>query len=119
MSNDKIAEACARAAHEANNVYNAAIGDKVFTWDEMTDAMRAGVISGARMALDGKTPADLHAAWSASRVAEGWVYGTTKDLVAKTHPCLVPYDELPEAQRRKDALFQSVALAMSAALRVS
>lgn len=111
-----LAAVCARAAHEVNSVYSAAIGDKVFAWDEMTDAMRAGVINGAHMALDGKTPAELHDAWSASRVAEGWTYGAVKDLDAKTHPCLVPYDELPEAQRRKDALFQSVVRAVAEAL---
>ena len=116
MTAVNLAEVCARAAHEVNSIYNAAIGDKVFAWDEMTDAMRAGVISGAGMALDGRSPAELHDAWCASRVAEGWVYGPAKDLVAKTHPCLVPYAELPEAQRRKDALFQSVVRAVAEAL---
>jgi hypothetical protein len=37
----------------------------------------------------------------------GWVYGTAKDAEKKTHPCMVPYDKLPLAQRRKDALFQA------------
>ena len=27
-----------------------------------------------------------------------------KDPAAKTHPCMVPYADLPESQRRKDAL---------------
>ena len=31
-----------------------------------------------------------------------------KDLKKKTHHCLVPYDELPEAQKAKDAIFQAV-----------
>ena len=35
----------------------------------------------------------------------GWVYGEHKDEQRKTHPCIVPYDELPAAQRAKDALF--------------
>ena len=28
-----------------------------------------------------------------------------KDETRKTHPCLVPYEQLPEEQRRKDAIF--------------
>lgn len=117
MHPDKIVEAAARAAHEVNNVYNEAIGDQPIAWAAMSDAMRDGVVNGARMALAGETPESLHVSWMASRVAEGWVYGATKDFAAKTHPCLVPYDELPEAQRRKDALFQSVVRAVAEALR--
>jgi hypothetical protein len=36
------------------------------------------------------------------------VYGEVKDAVAKTHPCMVPYDDLPEFQRKKDALFLAI-----------
>jgi len=36
-----------------------------------------------------------------------------KDAVAKTHPCLVDYDDLPPAQQAKDALFAAVVLALS------
>jgi hypothetical protein len=117
MNPDQIAETCARAAHEANNVYNAAIGDPLSpAWGALTEAQRNGVINGAKHALAGGTPADSHALWMESRVAEGWTYGPVKDFVAKTSPCLVPYAELPEAQRRKDALFQASVRAMAAAL---
>jgi hypothetical protein len=37
--------------------------------------------------------------------SEGWEHGETKDVERKTHPCLVPYDELPPEQKRKDELF--------------
>ena len=117
MSNDKTAEACARAAHEANNVYNAAIGDPLSpAWDALTEAQRNGAIGGAKHALAGGTAADSHALWMESRVAEGWTYGAVKDFAAKTSPCLVPYAELPEVQRRKDALFQAVVRAVADAL---
>jgi uncharacterized protein YodC (DUF2158 family) len=42
------------------------------------------------------------------KIAEGWVYGETKDSEKKTHPCLVSYDELPEFQKKKDALFCAI-----------
>lgn len=50
-------------------------------------------------------PAQSHESWSAQKLADGWVRGDVKDPDAKTHPCLVPYDELPEEQRAKDYLF--------------
>lgn len=117
MHPDQIAETCARAAHDVNNAYNRHIGDQPIEWDAMPDGMRAGTIYGARMALAGKTPEEMHESWMASRLADGWTLGAIKDITAKVSPCLVPYAELPEVQRRKDALFQAVVLAMADALR--
>lgn len=34
----------------------------------------------------------------ANKIADGWKYGEAKDPEAKTHPCLVPFDKLPEFQ---------------------
>jgi hypothetical protein len=47
----------------------------------------------------------MHENWTKDKVADGWVYGEVKDAAAKTHPCLVPYDQLPANQRFKDSLF--------------
>jgi hypothetical protein len=44
---------------------------------------------------------------------EGWVYGETKDPVAKTHPCLVAYNDLPIEQQVKDHLFRAVVKALT------
>lgn len=45
-----------------------------------------------------------HENWMRQRLAGGWRLGPMKDTVAKTHPCLVEYTELPEGQRRKDTV---------------
>ena len=37
-----------------------------------------------------------------------WSYGEVKDAEAKTHPCLIPYDQLPEFQKAKDKLFVAI-----------
>lgn len=59
------------------------------------------------------TPVDLHGQWCLDKQRDGWVYGAVKDFHAKTHPCLVPYDELPETDRRKDFLFRGIVLALA------
>ena len=45
---------------------------------------------------------NVHEVWSAGRMADGWTYGETRDDVRKTHPCLVPYEELPESEKEYD-----------------
>ena len=40
--------------------------------------------------------------WAQSRLSEGWRYGERRDDEAKTHPCLVPYEELPEIEKAYD-----------------
>ena len=43
-----------------------------------------------------------HEVWAAARFAQGWVYGPTRNDARREHPCLVPYDELPEAEKTLD-----------------
>ncbi len=43
-----------------------------------------------------------HSRWYAERRLNGWQYGTTRDDTRKIHPCLVPYDDLPENEKDKD-----------------
>lgn len=113
-----IAEVAARAAHEVNNVYNAAIGDLPSpAWDALTDAQRDGVIAGATHAIAGGDAEESHNLWLESRRAEGWTWGPIKNFEARTSPCFLPYGELPEVQRRKDALFQSIVRAVVESLR--
>ena len=44
----------------------------------------------------------VHAAWMRRRIADGWRLGDHRDDVAKLHPCLVAYDELPEQEKAYD-----------------
>jgi hypothetical protein len=45
---------------------------------------------------------NTHEVWAAQRIAEGWTYGPSRNDAAKKHPCLVPYDQLPESEREYD-----------------
>jgi len=49
-----------------------------------------------------------HNSWMKEKIDTGWVYGKTKDAEAKTHPCIVPFEELPEFQQKKDGLFCAI-----------
>lgn len=45
---------------------------------------------------------NVHEVWAQGRIAEGWHYGEQRNDILKTHPCLVPYEKLPDAEREYD-----------------
>ena len=45
---------------------------------------------------------NVHEVWAKARIDEGWTYGEKRDDIHKKHPCLVPYDELPEEEKESD-----------------
>lgn len=107
---EEIVEACARAAHEANRVYCAQIGDPgQVAWEDAPEWQRVSCYMGVEAILrDNASPEASHNGWMAHKRAEGWKYGPTKDEVRREHPCFVPYSELPVTQRVKDAIFGAV-----------
>ena len=52
-----------------------------------------------------RSPEELHGSWMQSYFSMGWVYGDVYDREAKVHPDLVPYDQLGQLERDKDAVF--------------
>ena len=45
---------------------------------------------------------NVHEVWAESRIAQGWSYGEERNDTLKHHPCLVPYEELPEVEKAYD-----------------
>jgi hypothetical protein len=43
-----------------------------------------------------------HERWSTDRLRDGWIYGPVRDVEKKTHPDLLPWDDLSETVREKD-----------------
>jgi hypothetical protein len=46
--------------------------------------------------------AHAHDEWAAQRLSDGWVWGESRCDIKKTHPCLVPYDQLPDTEKAYD-----------------
>jgi len=101
-----IAEIC----HEANRVLCESQGDNSqVAWKDAPDWQRKSVISGVRFVLEeDATPEQSHENWLKDKKVDGWKYGPVKDVDKKTHPCFVPYSELPKNQQIKDHLFQAI-----------
>ena len=45
---------------------------------------------------------NVHEIWAQERMAQGWTYGERRDDAQKHHPCLVPYEDLPEEEKVYD-----------------
>jgi hypothetical protein len=110
------ANAIAQVCHEANRAFCATIGDhSQVAWDDAPDWQKESALDGVRGVIIGSitTPEQAHESWCDAKLKTGWVYGEKKDAETKTHHCLVPYDQLPEEQRSKDALFFAVVRALA------
>lgn len=58
---------------------------------------------------DRKTsPEELHDDWVRAYKAMGWKYGPVRDPGARTHPDMVPFDQLDPRERDKDAVFMAL-----------
>lgn len=45
---------------------------------------------------------NVHEVWAENRFKQGWRYGKERDDILKTHPCLIPYEQLPEDEKDYD-----------------
>jgi hypothetical protein len=102
-----IAEIC----HQANKAW-CEINDDYSQkdWIDATIGQQQSAITGVLFRMDNPNAGKdaQHNAWMQDKINDGWVYGEIKDAVAKTHPCIVPFEQLPEFQQKKDALFCAI-----------
>lgn len=103
----------ASICHEANRQYCKAFmsDDSQPSWNEAPDWQAESAFKGIEGIADGRItkPSQSHESWLEEKRLDGWRYGEVKDVEKKLHPCFVPYDQLPELQRHKDALFFAIA----------
>jgi hypothetical protein len=52
--------------------------------------------------LTEKLARNAHEIWSRQRLADGWRLGPQRHDEKKQHPCLIPYEELPESEKIYD-----------------
>lgn len=101
--------------HETNRIYCQTIGDNSQPWwtdapDWQKQSARNGVSQHWTVLERGEEPSaeESHNNWLRQKRQDGWTYGEKKDPEAKTHPCFMPYNDLPPEQRMKDHLFVNI-----------
>ena len=104
-------EIIARMCHETNKAWCEANDDLTQkSWEEAEPWQRESARMGVKFRLDNPDAKEnaQHNAWMSDKIQSGWVYGEVKDADKKTHPCIVPFEELPIFQQQKDKLFCAI-----------
>jgi hypothetical protein len=107
----KLVARIAQVMHEATRAWQKANGQEPAPpWSRapkwMKDSSAASVVW--RVANPKASASAQHDQWLAQKKLDGWKFGKVKDAQKKTHPMMVPYSQLPEFERRKDALVNAV-----------
>jgi len=77
-------------------------------WDDREEPFRAQFLKVIeRQCGDqrSRSPEELHGSWMQAYFAMGWGYGVEYNREKKVHPDLVPYADLGQLERDKDAVF--------------
>lgn len=104
-------EDVARVCHEANRAYCQTLGD--WSQRDWTDApawQRDSAVAGVKFHLENPNarPSGSHESWLKQKEEDGWKYGAVKNPDKKEHPCMVPFEKLPEDQQLKDVIFSAI-----------
>ncbi|MBL0731265.1 MAG: hypothetical protein JJW03_00200 [Desulfosarcina sp.] len=107
MNIEDIAKVC----HETNRAFCQTIGDNSQPiWEDAPEWQTESALFGVELYKENPNLPDsaLHDSWMEQKVSDGWIYGLIKDADKKEHPCIVPFEALPEDQKAKDTLFSAV-----------
>lgn len=110
--NEQQIEQAAQLLHDWNRAYCTAIGDPAnMPWEQAPQHQRESGRDAIRFVLHNPrvSPEEMHQEWINARTKQGWTQGAVKNEDLKTHPNLVPYEELPESQRVKDTFARTAA----------
>jgi hypothetical protein len=110
----------AQVVHEAIRAWQKANGQKPSpVWSRapewMKESSRAVVVWAAENPR--ASARAHHERWLRQMETAGWRYGVRRNDSRKTHPMMVPYSDLPEIERRKDALVAAVIDALALKIR--
>lgn len=109
--NDFDIDTICAVVHEAMRAYAKQVkGEHMPAWSRAPSWMKVATRNSVEAVISNpnQTPGTQHALWLEAKRKDGWKYGDTKDARRKTHPLLIPFEQLPSDERLKDALLISI-----------
>jgi RyR domain len=102
--------ACAIFVYEAAILQAVSVQAPVIPehWDERDEAFRTQFVEIIRRQMGpmrSSSPEELHDGWVQAYINMGWTYGPERSVTDKTHPDMVPFDQLEKREQDKDAGF--------------
>ena len=116
MISTELKVAAARAAHEAirtlqieNREPNVAS-----PWAAVGQDIKESCLIGIERVIENPEVSneELHNSWIETKLLQGWKFGPIRSEEDKLHPCMVPYSNLPQFQKLKDAMFRNIVRAV-------
>lgn len=108
MTKEQLIQQTARACHYNNKAFCESIGDySQSNWEDADDWQREAAIEQTTAHFE-NGPIDAgtsHRKWMEQKLANGWQVGPVKDGELKTHPDLVPFEDLSFEAKVKDYIF--------------
>lgn len=111
----------AKVAYQANKAYCETLGDTTHKdWRELRVVDELAYVERVKFIVDHPEASleDLHNLWLASKLAEGWVYSPIKDIVKKTHPCVLSFTDLSSTGQTGHMLFKTIVFALKPLLLI-
>lgn len=116
-----IVQTIAEMCYETCRIYRESLGDvTVEPWDEVMDLAKLATIYAVchRLKHPNEPQSVVHDLQCKMMIECGWTYGEVNDPEAMISPILVPYDQLPLAQRNVDHLFNNIVKIMQGMVQI-
>lgn len=119
LSKQEVINKTAEICHEQNKAFCEPIGDySQLPWKLAEPWQREAALEQVTVHFESGpiSAGQSHTEWMKQKQADGWVHGNVKDGELKTHPDLVPFEELDFNAKVKDYIFNYTCRAVEQAL---
>jgi hypothetical protein len=96
----------AKILHAATSVLPRDDGSLVVAWDHLSLESQELAVKAIEHIFENdlQTPEEFHNLWMEGKIDTGWTYGKFS-LENKTHPAILPYNELSDTEKLKDIIW--------------
>ncbi len=73
---------------------------------KISDERLRSLMAGTKYVLKNPstTPEENHNIWMAAKKSQGYKYGDVLDIEKRTHPSMIPFENLSDVEKRKDEM---------------